>query len=40
MDATERRILFAILVLVFSALYVASWFWLHPGELQQLRIFE
>ena len=35
---TERRLLIAISILVFSTLYVASWYWLYPDELDVARL--
>ena len=39
MNAIERRLLIAISIVVFSALYVASWYWLYPGEFDVARFF-
>lgn len=40
MNAVERRLLIAISVVVFSTLYVASWHWLYPGELDVARFLD
>ncbi len=38
MSTIERRLLIAISIALFSTLYVASWYWLYPGELDAARI--
>lgn len=40
MNAIERRLLTGISIIVFSALYVASWYWLYPGEFDVTRFFD
>ena len=39
MNAIERRLLIGISIVVFSVLYVASWYWLYPGEFDVARFF-
>lgn len=40
MNALERRLLAGISIVLFSALYVASWFWLYPEEFEITRFFD
>lgn len=37
MNAVERRLLIAVSIVIFSVLYVASWCWLYPGEIDVAR---
>ena len=39
MDAIKRRLLIGLSIGVFSVLYVASWYWLYPGEFDVARFF-
>ncbi len=40
MNAVERRLVVGISIIAFSALYVASWYWLYPEEFEFMRFFE